>query len=127
MAGLVRLRFEARRKAPVAVLDLAATLAIFGAEQIAQDGEQPSRHVCAGRERINVSERAQECFLHQIVSMIHLAAQSYGKRPQSRDRRQHGLADVRISFHLDDSPPAGLSNWRKSSTKRSGVGSINPA
>src|SRR5436309_15923964 len=45
-------------------LHLAAPLAVFGAEQIAQDGEHPGRHVGARLERVDVRDRAQRSEEH---------------------------------------------------------------
>src|ERR1700674_4186056 len=69
-AGLLGLGFQSLRIGAFTVGDLATTLAIFRAEKIAQDREQPSRHIGAGLERIEVRPGAQKGFLHEVIGTI---------------------------------------------------------
>jgi hypothetical protein len=70
---LLGLRLQRLGIVAVAILDLAPALAIFGTKMIAQNGEQPRRHVGAGLERVDVRQRAQQRLLHQVVGAIHVA------------------------------------------------------
>ena len=60
---------------------------------IAQDGEQPSRHVGAGLEGIDVGERAQQRLLHEIVGAVDVAAQRNREGAEARHRAKDGFAD----------------------------------
>ena len=124
VAGLLRLRLQRLGVAAVGILDLAAALAILRAEQVAQDGEQPRRHVGARLERMDVGERAQQRLLHQIVGAVDIAAQRNGERAQARHRREHLIAEGGVEAHSDASL-SGLSSCCRRSANRSGVGSTS--
>ena len=79
------MRFQALRVAAVGVFDFAAALAVLRAKMIAQDGEQPGRHICARLKRVDVGKRAQQRFLHEVVRAVDVAAQRNRKRAQARD------------------------------------------
>jgi hypothetical protein len=42
---------------------------------IAQNREQPRRHICAWLKRINVRKRAQKGLLHEVVGAVGISAQ----------------------------------------------------
>src|SRR5260370_12107441 len=66
------------------VLDLAPPLAIVGAEQVAQDGEQPGRQVRARLERVDIGNRAQQRLLNQVVGTIAITGERVRERAPSR-------------------------------------------
>src|SRR5829696_4554718 len=74
------------------VLYLAPPLPVVRAKQVAQDGEQPSRQVRAGLERVDVGNGAQQRFLNQIVRTVAIARQRDRKRAQAGYRRQNVVA-----------------------------------
>src|SRR4051812_9787583 len=90
-AVLFGMRLQALRVAAVGVLDLTAALAILRAEEVAQDGEHPSRHVGAGLEGVDVGDRTQQRLLDEIVGTIDVAGQRDRERTQAWHRRQHGI------------------------------------
>src|SRR5207247_434670 len=98
-SGLLRLRLQSLGVAAVGVLDFAAALAVLGAKQIAQDREQPRGHVGPALERIDIGERAQQGFLHEVVGAVDVAAERDGEGAQVRNRRQDGLAHRWIEIH----------------------------
>jgi hypothetical protein len=67
------------RTGPINILYLAAALAVLRAEQIAQNGEKPRRHIGAGLEGIEVRPCPQQCLLDQIVGSIDVAAERHGE------------------------------------------------
>ena len=67
--------FQAIDVTAVGVFDFAASFAVFRAEQVAEDGDQPGGHVRSRLERIDVGYGAQERFLHEIVRAIDVAAE----------------------------------------------------
>src|SRR5262249_26508553 len=83
----------------VGILDLAPALAIFGAEQVAEDGEQPRRHVRSRLERIDIGHGAQQGLLHEIVGAIHVAAKRDGERAQARYGREHRITNGWLHRH----------------------------
>jgi hypothetical protein len=72
-AVLFRMRLQRFCETAVAIFDLAPAFTVFGAKQVAQDGEQPRWQVGPGFERINVRERAQQRLLHQVVGAVDIA------------------------------------------------------
>src|SRR3981189_2109012 len=126
-AGLLRLGFEGLRIGAFTVGDLATTLAIFRAEKIAQDREQPCRHVGAGLERIEVRPGAQKSFLHEVVSTIDITGQRNRKGSQAWDCPKHRPAYGGVVCPPYDPLSSGTSTTpppsrrRINSTKRSGT------
>jgi hypothetical protein len=57
------------------VLHLPPALAVFGMEQIAQDGEEPSRKVDAGRGLVEAAERAHKRVLHPVIRVVDIVGQ----------------------------------------------------
>ena len=49
--------FKRLRVTPFGIFDFAPALAVFGTEQVAQNGEKPSRHIRARLEQIDVGKR----------------------------------------------------------------------
>src|SRR5512143_513407 len=98
----------------VAVLDLTPALAVFRAEMVAQDGEEPCRHVRAGVERVDVRERAQKRLLHQVSSAIRDCA-------ATRHRTENGFADRLVHRHQCVSFFSSPSRRLMSSLNRSGT------
>ena len=92
-AVLLRVRLQGLGIGAVGVLDLAPPLAVFGAEQVAQDRKQPGGHVRARLERVDVRHGTQQRFLHQIVGAIHVATKRNGECPQTRDRCEHRVTN----------------------------------
>src|SRR4051794_1001304 len=88
---LLGVRFEALCIAAVGVFHLAPTLAIFRPEEIAQNREQPSRHVCTRLERRNVCHGPQQRFLDEVVRAVHVAAQRNCERSQTGNGCKHCL------------------------------------
>src|SRR5262245_58154261 len=84
---------------PIAVLDLAPTLAIFGAKMVAKNGEQPCRHVRARLERVNVRQRAQQSFLSQVIRPIHVLAKGNRECAETWHRTENGFADRFVHGH----------------------------
>ena len=76
----------------VVVLYFAAPLAVIRAEQVAQDGEQPGRHVGTGLELIEMRERPQQRFLNEVVRFVHVAAKRNRKGAEPRHGTEHCLA-----------------------------------
>jgi hypothetical protein len=68
------------------VLHLAATLAVFRMEEIAQDGEEPSVEVRSRLEAVRVSPRAHQRVLDEIVGSLGPPAERYCERAQGRKR-----------------------------------------
>ena len=62
---------ENRRSGGSFITDFAAALAVFRAEQIAEDGEEPRGHVCSRLERIDIGQG----FLHKVVRAVDVAAE----------------------------------------------------
>jgi len=56
-------------------MNIGPSLAIFRAEQVAEDGEEPSGHVRPRPERVDVSYSAQERFLHEVVRTVDVATE----------------------------------------------------
>jgi hypothetical protein len=69
------MRRQTLRIGAVCVFDLATPLAVFRAEQVAEDGDQPGGHVRSRLERIDAGYGAQERFLHEIVRAVGVAAE----------------------------------------------------
>src|SRR5881409_3823966 len=107
MAGLCLRSGEALGISAVYVLDLAAPLAIFGAEMISQDREEPGGHVGSGLKRFQMRPYTQERLLHEIVGAVDITAQRDRKCPQIGDRGQHGSTHIIGSGH-ERSPIASL-------------------
>src|SRR5215471_8000275 len=99
MSILVGLRFERVRVMAVAVFDLAPALAVLRAEMVAQNREQPSRHVRAGLKRIDIGQCAQQCFLHQVVSAVHVPAERDRECAETWHRTENGFADGLVHRH----------------------------
>ena len=93
MTVLIGLRLQRFRVMPIAVLDLAPALAIFRTEVIAQNGEQPGGHVGAGLEGVDIGERTQQRFLHQVIRTIHVPTQGNRECAEARHRTENGFAD----------------------------------
>src|SRR3954449_140275 len=68
-------RFQAIDVTAVGVFDFAAALAVFRAEQVAEDGEEPRGHVRSRFERIDIRHGTQQGFLHKIVRAVDVAAE----------------------------------------------------
>ena len=83
-AALLRVRFQRFGVGAVGILDLAPPLAVFRAEQVAQNGEQPCRHVSPRLERLDVGNGTQQRLLNEIVCPVHIARQRYRKSTQTR-------------------------------------------
>jgi len=78
---------------PVGILHLAAAFAVFRAEAVAQDREEPRLHVGARLERVDIRNRAHQGFLHEIVRAIDVAAERNregAKLGHNREDRLHG-------------------------------------
>src|SRR6476660_6376029 len=99
MTILIGLRLERLGVMPVAVLDLTTPLAIFRAEVIAQDGEQPGRHVRTGLEGIDIGERTQQSLLHQIVCAVDISTKGHGECAETWHRSENGFADRLVHGH----------------------------
>src|SRR6478672_5887896 len=89
MRILRRLGLQGFRVIALGVLHLAPPLAIVGAKQVAQDGEQPRRQVRARLERVDVGDGAQQRLLDQIVGTVAIAAERDRERAQAGYRRQN--------------------------------------
>jgi len=74
-AVLLGSRFQAIDVTAVGVFDFAAALAVFLAEQVAEDGEEPRGHVRSRLERIDIGHGTQQGFLHKIVRAVDVAAE----------------------------------------------------
>ncbi len=83
----------------VAVLDLAPALAIFGTKMVAQNGEEPRRHVRARLERVDVRQCAQQGFLNQVIRTIHVSAQGNRECAETGHRTENGFADRVVHGH----------------------------
>src|ERR1019366_3361466 len=105
MAGLLRLGLQSIRIAAVGIFDLAPAFSIFRAEQVAQDGEQPSRHVGAWLEGVDIGERAQQRLLDQVVRAVDVAAERNGEGAEARDRGENLLSKGGIEAHSVPSLP----------------------
>src|SRR5439155_14588496 len=89
--GVLRgLRLQRLGVVAFGILDFPPPLAVIGAEQVAQDREQPRRQIGAGLERVDVGKRAQQRLLDQIVGAVRIAAKRDGERAQAG----HGRQDV---------------------------------
>ncbi len=84
---------------PIGVFDLAPALAVFRAEMVAQDGEQPRRHIGARLERVDIGKRAQHRLLHQVIGAIHVPAQRDREGAETRHRGKNGFADQLVHGH----------------------------
>jgi hypothetical protein len=60
---------------------------------IAQDREQPRRHVGAGLERVDIGKGTEQRFLHEIVGAVDIAAQRNRKGAQAWHGAKDGFAD----------------------------------
>src|ERR1700722_15141978 len=135
MRALRRLGLQRLGVAAVGVLDLAPPLAIVGAEQVAQNREQPRRQIGAGLKGVDIGECAQQGFLDEVIGPIAIAAERDGERAQAGNRRQD-VVTKRVcerhyslpSFLAVWSPVSsnwgslsGASSFRISSAKRSGT------
>src|ERR1700726_3292150 len=132
---LGRLRLQRLGVVAIGIFDLAPPFAIVGAEQVAQNREQPRRQVRAGLERVDVGERPQQGFLHQVIGAVAIAAKRDRERTQARDRRQNVVAKGICERHYSlpfsgslDPPPVltwgespGVSSFRIRSANRSGT------
>src|SRR5262245_66132391 len=88
---------------------------------IAQDREQPRRHVGARLEGIDVRQRSQERFLHEIVRAIHVAAQRDRECAEAWHRCKNGFADRLVHGHYCESFfPLESRRWIRS-LNRSGI------
>ena len=96
MRVLRRLRLQRLGIVALGVLHLAPPLAIVGAEQVAQDGEQPGRQVRAGLERVDIGDGAQQRLLHQVVGTVAITGKRDRERAQAGDRRQNVVARVLV-------------------------------
>src|ERR1700722_12037597 len=137
MRALRRLGFQRLGIAALGILDLAPPLAIVGAEQVAQDREQPRRQIRAGLERVDIGQRPQQRFLDEVVGSVGVAAERDGEGAQARHRGQNFVAKCVCEGHqsLPSSveslvfpvgeparpPSSGASSFRISSAKRSGT------
>src|SRR4029079_6186136 len=121
MTGLVQLLLERFCVMPVAVLNLAPALAIFRTEMVAQNGEEPRRHVRARLECVDVRQREQQGFLHQVIRTIHVSTQGNRERAETGHRTENGFADRLVHGH--QRPSFFSSPWRRlrSSLNRSGT------
>src|SRR3984893_19420766 len=93
------MRFERLGVTSVGVFDFAPPLAVFGAEQVAQDREQPRRHIGAGLETVDMGEPPQQGFLHQVVGAVDITAQRNGECAKARHGGQDLIAYRRIELH----------------------------
>src|SRR5712671_642339 len=111
MCALRRLRFQRLGIVAFGVLHLAPPLAVVGAKQVAQNGEQPRRQIGAGLERVDVGNGAEQRLLHQIVGTIAIAAERNRERAQAWHRRQDVVAKLvgerhySLPLFLSVSPP----------------------
>ena len=74
-AVLLGRRFQAIDVTAVGVFDFVAALAVFRAEQVAEDGEEPRGQVSSRFERIDNCHGTQQSFLHKIVRTVDVAAE----------------------------------------------------
>ena len=94
MRALARLRLQRLGIVAIGVLDLAPPLAIVGAEQIAQDREQPRRQVRAGLERsiLAIARNSVSCTRSSARSALPLSdiakARKFGTAAKMSSRRQ---------------------------------------
>ena len=120
-AKLLGLRLQRIGVMAVSILDLTPALAIFRAEVIAQDGEQPGRHVGAGLERVDIGERAQHRLLHQIIRAIHVPAERDRECTQAGHGAENGFAYRLVHGHQFLSLFPLSSRRLSSSVNRSGT------
>src|SRR6476646_6824830 len=120
LAVLFGLRLQRFGITALTVLDLTPTLAIFRSKMIAQDGEQPSRHIGARLEGIDIGECPQQRLLHEVVGPVHVPAQRDREGAEARHRGKDGFANRLVHGHYCLSlslPSMRLTN----SAKRSGT------
>ena len=60
---------------------------------VAQDGEQPGRHVGTPGWKVDVGQRTQQSFLRQVIRAIHVSAQGNRECAETRHRTENGFAD----------------------------------
>src|SRR5262245_28141123 len=83
----------------VAVFDLTTPFTIFRTEVIAQNGEQPGRHIGAGLEGIDIGECTQQGLLYQIVRTINISAKGNSECAETWHRSENGFADRLVHGH----------------------------
>jgi hypothetical protein len=107
---------------------LAAGLAAFGIEGVAQDREQPGAHVGAGLELVDVGPRLDHRVLHEIVCPRDVAGERQGEGAHRLEMRHDlvlGIGRPRLARfgerrHCASPSPRSL---RRSSANRSGMSS----
>src|SRR3954447_657758 len=119
MGLLVRCRPQGGGVAPVGVLDLAPTLAIFGVEEVAKDREQPGVQIGAGLESVDVGERPQERVLDEVVGAVDIPGQGDAESAQARNAAEERLTHVERRFH---GQPFVSSSLPSRSSRRCGTG-----
>src|SRR5581483_1668045 len=88
---------------------------------VAQNGEEPSRHVRAWLERVDVRQRTQQGFLYQVIRAIHVSAQGNRECVEAPPSTENGFADRFVHRHQRSSFFPSPSRRLMSSLNRSGT------